>query len=94
ITVYVLDHYKTDNPLPIEAKSMTLELHGEKGELPPITLSADPQEGEEDGKSSQFVVQGEAIPESIQDVDDIEGELKVQIGEKSLVAEYEEHEDH
>lgn len=95
ITVYVLDHYDTTKPLPIEAKSMTLELHGKDGKHHSVTLSADPQEGEEEGMSSQFVVQGEAIPESIQDVEDIEGHLNVEIGEATLEAEYEEeHEDH
>lgn len=94
ITVYVLDHYDTNKPLPIAAESMTLEVHGEDGEHQPITLSAEPQEGDGEGKSSRFTVQGEAIPAFIQDLKDIEGHLKVQLGEETLEADYEEEHDH
>lgn len=92
ITVYVLDHNTQSKPMPIEAKSMTLELHDKEGGHHPVTLSAEPQSGEEEGKSSQFMVQGEAIPEFIEDVEDIDGHLNVQIGEKTVEAVYEEEE--
>lgn len=94
IRIYVLDHDDETQAAPIEASAMTLELHGEGGKEQPVNLSADPQEGEEEGQSSQFVVQGEAIPEFVQNIEHIEGHLKVQIGDETLEAEFGEHEDH
>lgn len=83
ITVYVVGHNDQKKPMPVEAKSMTLELH-EGGS---VTLAAEPLEGEE-GKSSKFAVKGDKIPESIKDQEDIEGHLKVEIGGKTVEAEF------
>lgn len=94
IRVYILDHNTQKKAMPIEASSMTLELHSEEGDLPPVNLSADPQDGDGEGKASQFMVQGEAIPEAIKRLEDIEGHLEAKIGEETKVAEFGEHEDH
>ena len=90
ITAYVVDHNDAKKAMPIEAKSMTLELEGGSS---PLTLSAEPQEGDGEGKSSKFVVMGEAIPESIKDQEDIHGHLKAEVGGKTLEAEFEHHDD-
>jgi hypothetical protein len=88
IAVYVVDHEDPSKAVAIEAQSMTLELHGGKS---PLTLSAEPQEGDEEGKASKFVVTGDAIPESIKSIEDIEGDLKVDVGGKTLEAEFGHH---
>ena len=94
IRVYILDHNNQEKAMPIAAASMTLELHAEGGEEQPVTLSADPQDGDGEGKASQFVLKGEAIPEAIQDLDDIEGHLEAKVGDQTKKAEFGEHEDH
>lgn len=91
IAVYVVDHEDPSKTVPIEAQSMTLELHGGSS---PLTLSAEPQEGEEQGKASKFVVTGEAIPASIKSIEDIEGDLKADVAGKTLEAEFGDHGDH
>jgi hypothetical protein len=92
ITAYVVGHDDQTKFVPLDAKSMTLELHGDAS---PITLSAEPQEGDAEGKASKFVVTGDAIPESIKDQEDIEGHVKVEVGGKTLEAEFHhEEEDH
>ena len=92
ITVYVLAH-ETDDPVPLDAKAITLELEGKDGPQP-VTLAADPQEKDPEGKSSRFTVAGAAIPEAVQDVEDIHGHLSVSVDGKDLKAEIEHHHDH
>ena len=88
IAVYVVDHEDPSKAVAIEAQSMTLELHGGSS---PLTLSAERQEGDEEGKASKFVVAGEAIPASIKSIEDIEGDLKVDVAGKTLEAEFGDH---
>lgn len=90
ITAYVVDHNDSKKAVALEAKSMTLELEGEAS---PLTLSAEPQEGDAEGKASKFVVMGDAIPASIKTQEDIHGHLKVDVGGKTLEAEFHEEEE-
>ena len=93
ITVYVLEH-ENDNLAALDAQVITLELEGE-GDPAPVSLAADPQEKDPEGKASRFKVTGAAIPESIQDVEDIHGHLVVTIDGKPLEAEIShDHEGH
>lgn len=92
VTVYLLEH-DTDDPVAIEAESITLNLRA--GDQPTqVTLSATPQEGEAEGKSSRFQAPGDQIPEQIKDIEELEGELSVKIGEKSYTGEIEHDHDH
>jgi hypothetical protein len=90
ITIYVLNHNDPTKAEPIEAKSMTLELEGASS---PLTLSAEPQEADGEGKASKFVVEGAAIPDTIKDQENIHGHLQVEIGGETLEAEFEHHEE-
>ncbi len=96
ITAYVMEH-DSDQALALDAPMMTLELEG-KGNRQPVTLSPEPEEDDPQGKSSRFVVTGQAIPASVQDLEDIHGHLQVKVGEKTLKAEFghdhEEGEEH
>jgi hypothetical protein len=77
ITVYLLGPDAATAAL-ISEPSVTLNL--KVGETPtPLTLSAAPQEGESDGKSSRFEIAGESLPEAIHDEEDLHGELVVTI---------------
>ncbi len=91
IAVYVVDHNDPKKAVALEAKSMTLELHGDKS---PLTLSAEPQEGDPEGKASKFMVAGTAIPESVKSIEDIEGDLKVEVGGKMLEADFGHDDEH
>jgi hypothetical protein len=90
IAVYVVDHNDSKKAVALDAQSMTFEFHGGGS---PLTLSADPQEGDEMGKASKFVVTGDAIPESIKSIEDLEGDLKVETGGSTLEAEFGHHDE-
>ncbi len=93
ITVYVMEH-DSDKAVALETQAMTLELEGE-GKPQNVTLSAKPEDDDPADKSSRFAATGQEIPASIQDLEDIHGHLKVQVGEKTLEAEFgHDHEEH
>ncbi|MCA9041659.1 MAG: hypothetical protein KDA65_15005 [Planctomycetaceae bacterium] len=91
--VYLLDHDEM-KPLPIEQKEIFAHLHfGDKEEE--FTLTAKPQEGDGEGKSSYFELVGnETIKEHVTDAEDLEGEIIASIGEKTFEGEIEHHHDH
>ena len=85
VTVYLLEH-DTDDPLAVDAESITLNLM--VNEQPTqVTLQANPQEGDPEGRASRFQAPGDQIPEAVHDIEELEGELAVQIGEKSYTGE-------
>lgn len=92
VTVYLLEH-DTDDPVAIEDESITLNLRA-RDQPTQVTLSAAPQEGEAEGKASRFQAPGDQIPQQIKDIEELEGELAVKIGEKSYTGEIEHDHDH
>ncbi len=78
LTVYLLGaDLKT--PLPVEAENLAARLKiGEQTQE--FLLAAAPQEGEEGGKSSRFTQAEGSLPESIQDAEDLHGEVVVSFG--------------
>ena len=92
VTVYLLEH-DTDDPVAIEDESITLNLRA--GDQPTqVALQPAPQEGDPEGKASRFQAPGDQIPEQIKDIEELEGELSVKIGEKSYTGEIEHDHDH
>jgi hypothetical protein len=77
LTVYILDAEL--KPLPTDAQSVSVRLKlGD--ETKEITLPAQPQATDGEGKSSQFAMTEGALPESIKDAEGLEGEVVVSIG--------------
>ena len=80
LTVYLLGK-DVKTPLPVDAASLAVRLviGGEKQE---IVLSPTPQAGDGEGLSSVFAMAEGAVPESIHDAEDLQGEVVVSIGGK------------
>jgi hypothetical protein len=85
VTVYLLGS-DAKRAVPVSEPSVTLNL--KVGETPTsLTLTAAPQEGEADGKSSRFEIAGESLPEAIKDEEDLHGDLVVTIEGKQFRGE-------
>tara|TARA_R110002111_G_scaffold262875_1_gene342498 strand:+ start:41571 stop:42191 length:621 start_codon:yes stop_codon:yes gene_type:complete len=79
LTAYVLGpDAKTAFPIAGEAIDFDLEIGDKEHEIP---LAAKPLEGEKEGKSSRFVAEGKAIPDSIKAESDLYGHFHLDIGE-------------
>lgn len=78
LTVYLLGK-DAKTPLPVDAASLSVRLvvGGEKQE---VVLSPTPQAGDGEGLSSVFAMSEGAVPESIHDAEDLEGEVVVSFG--------------
>lgn len=87
VSVYLLgDDAQTATPVAIEGTSAHLHLHiGDKEQE--VELTAAPLEGEAEGQTSRFVSTAEAVPAAIADIEGIEGEVFVKIGETEKTAE-------
>ncbi|QDT43270.1 hypothetical protein Pan241w_33700 [Gimesia alba] len=79
-------------PFPIEGESIDfdLEVGDDEHEIP---LAAKPLEGEKEGKSSRFVAEGKAIPDSIKAESDLNGHFHLDVGEDHFHVDL-EHGDH
>ncbi len=92
VSVYVLgDDAKTAVPLEVAGAVLNLKSGEETVE---ISLTASPLDGEAEGTSSRFVTEAGAVPESVKDIEDIEGSVVLKVGDKSLTAEIEHDHDH
>lgn len=77
ITIYMLgEDVETAKPVPAGAVTLALKTDGEIQE---IAATAAPQDGEEEGQASQFTISGDQLPESIQDEEDLQGEVVITI---------------
>ncbi|MGD9853657.1 MAG: hypothetical protein AB7U20_01780 [Planctomycetaceae bacterium] len=88
LVVYVLDaHAENAFPVPLEQ----IEFSVEGGA--PITLTAEPQDGEPEGQSSRFVAAGAAV--TFGDIEELHGSLKIEINGSSytgaLTHDHDEH---
>lgn len=79
LTAFILGpDAKTAFPIAAESIDFDMEVGDKEHEIP---LAAKPLEGEKDGKSSRFVAEGKAIPESIKKESDLNGHFHLDIGE-------------
>lgn len=85
LVVYVLDAHAV-NPVAIESASITFT--PEEGE--PITLEAQPQEGDTDGKASKFV----ATDTTLTDLEEVHGSVQVTIEQTEYAGELSHDHDH
>lgn len=78
LTAYLLTA-DVKTPLPTEAQSISVQLKvGDQTQA--VTLAAQPQPGDGEGKASQFTMTEGSLPESIKDAEGLEGEVVVTIG--------------
>lgn len=93
VTVYVLGG-DAETAVPLEGASAVLNLKT-GDETIEIALTASPQDGEAEGSSSRYVSAAGAVPESVKDVEEIEGSVVLKVGDKSMTAAIEhDHDDH
>ncbi|QDT28084.1 hypothetical protein [Gimesia panareensis] len=79
LTAFILGpDAKSAHPIAGETIDFDLEVGDKEHEIP---LAAKPLDGEKDGKSSRFVAEGKAIPESIKAESDLNGHFHLDIGE-------------
>jgi hypothetical protein len=79
LTAFILGpDAKTAYPIAGESIDFDMEIGDKEHEIP---LAAKPLEGEKDGKSSRFVAEGKAIPESVKAESDLNGHFHLDIGE-------------
>lgn len=87
LIVYLLDAH-AENPAPVALETIEFAIEG--GD--PITLSAEPLEGEAEGRSSRFSASGDSI--SIDDIEELHGSLTIEINGKTYTGELKHDHDH
>ncbi|MDA1015468.1 MAG: hypothetical protein O3A00_13580, partial [Planctomycetota bacterium] len=83
-TVYLLGPH-AQKPLAISDADVTINVTQEDNDIE-LILQAKPQEGDPEGKSSRFVLEGKHLPESIHDEEDFVGLLSVNIKDEYFEA--------
>lgn len=92
ITVYLLgDDAETAAPAANAVLVLLLKSGEEELEIP---LTSSPLEGETDGASSRYVATGDLIPEGIDDLEKVEGSVRLTIGEETTTGKIEHDHDH
>lgn len=94
ITIYILDG-TAEKVVPIAAKEVTLNLTPD-GKPEQFKLTAMPDQGDPEGKSSRFVSSAQQLLEHFHDNDHVEGTLVLNIGGKSYRGKltHNHHDDH
>jgi len=85
VTLYILDG-DAETAVPVANANAKLHAHA-GGKEKEIELTAAPQEGETDGKTSRFTAAAELIPESIKDIEDLTGEVILVVEGKESIGE-------
>ncbi len=78
ITVYVLGG-DMESPMQVAVGDILFELEGEGDEEVELELTPMPLEGEEEGKSSVFVVKSDLVPEAVTDIEKLHGHIHITI---------------
>jgi hypothetical protein len=96
ITVYLIEHDDTSKTVVSDDDKLTINGLKIDGQETSLTLTANPQEGDADGKTSRFGLTGDGIPEGIEDLHELEdGTFSVMINGKSYSGTIEhDHDDH
>ncbi|MEW4490576.1 hypothetical protein AB1L42_21000 [Thalassoglobus sp. JC818] len=92
VSVYILGD-DAETAVPLEAATSTLML-GEGDDVTVIELAANPLEGEAEGTTSRFTSAEGALPESVDDIEEITGQVEVKAGDKSMTAKVTHDHDH
>lgn len=78
----------------LDLESFDFDQEDEEGNEVEITLTANPQEGDEAGMASRYTAKGEAIPEGIKDIEDLHGHVHIEIDGKQYTGDLDhDHED-
>lgn len=92
LMVYVLDAH-AENAVAVEQEQIEFAVEGGDS----ISLAADPQEGEADGRASRFTASGDQVA-SIGDIEQLRGSVTVEINGESytgaLEHDHDDHDDH
>ncbi|WP_437226778.1 hypothetical protein SH661x_000010 [Planctomicrobium sp. SH661] len=92
VTVYILgDDAATAVPVADASAKLHAQVGNEKKE---IALTAAPQDGETDGKTSRFTAAAELIPVEIIDIEDLQGEVVLIIAGKESTGKISHDHDH
>jgi hypothetical protein len=93
ITLYVLgEDLKT--PIPVKVDEIQFELDAEDGSEIDLALTPQPLDGESEGTSSVFVVSGELVPATIDDIEKLHGHVHITVDGKELFGELDHDHDH
>lgn len=91
LTAFILGpDAKTPYPIAGESIDFDMEIGDKEHEIP---LAAKPLDGEKDGKSSRFVAEGKAVPESIKKESDLNGHFHLDVGDNHFHVDL-KHDDH
>lgn len=94
ITIYILGS-DLETAVPVDLDAVVFEIEGEKeGEEIALPLTAAPLEGEPEGKSSVFVVEGDKVPAAIDDIEKLHGHVHVTIDGKEYEGAISHDHDH
>lgn len=89
---YVLGGH-AEKPIGLELESFDFDQEDEEGNEVEITLTANPQEGDEDGLASRYTAKGDAIPAGIKDLEDLHGHVHIGIDGKQYTGDIHHDED-
>lgn len=92
LTAYVLGGH-AEKAVSIEQKTLTFHIEDDEGEEVGIKLVADPQEGDEDGKSSRFVAKGDAVPAILKTLEGTHGHVHINIGGDEFLGDLKHHDE-
>ena len=92
VTVYILGG-DAETAAPLADATAVLHLHvgGEETEVP---LTASPQEGDPENQTSRFVASADVIPESIDDIEKLHGEVVLTVAGETVTGEITHDHDH
>lgn len=83
---YVLGGH-AEKAIGLKLESFDFDQEDDAGNEVEITLTANPQEGDEEGTASRFTAKGDAIPASIKDIEDLHGHVHIAIDGKQYTGD-------
>jgi hypothetical protein len=92
VSVYLLEHDMA-TATPVADAGMLLKLEGAE----PIALTAEPNDGDPEGKSSRFSVTGDKLPATVKGEEDLHGSLELTVGGQAhsgAIAHEHDHAEH
>lgn len=92
LTAYVLGGHASKS-VSIAQDTLDFDIEGDDGDEVEVEMKADPQDGDEDGKSSRFVATGEAVPATLKSLEGVHGHVHITIGGDEFLGDL-AHEDH
>ena len=79
----------------LDLESFDFDQEDSEGNEVEISLTANPQEGDAEGLASRYTAQGDAIPDSIKDLEDLSGHVHIEIDGKEYTGDLDhDHGDH